>query len=807
MTQRTSTIVYPCVLSLLAIMPLFPAEASADKPLQPVYFQRIKIDGFWKTQCKRLTEKWIPHCIKQMEEGGRGQELMNLVHTGTILKGKPVTAKFTGCPWSDAYVYNTVEAICLALAVDPEGDEGLAKAQQHLRDRVEEWIPIILAAQMDDGYIHSFHTVNKFPRYTNIRNHEFYVQGYFIEMGVAHYRVAEGKDRRLYDAARKCADHLCATFGPAPKRNWIHGHAGMGYALCRLARLVNETEGDSRGDKYFQLAKFLFDHRHTVEEHRHTYHQSHRPVVEMEEAVGHSVRATYFYTAMADLAMLTGDRAYLTAVDRIWDSAVNRKLYVTGGVGASHRGEAFDVDYELRNNGYCESCAGCGLSFWADRMHRIHKSGRYIDVHERVLYNNILGAIELSGENFYYQNPLVGNGARYPWHGCPCCVGNIPRALIAIKDLMYSLNRQKDTLYVNHFVASEGVIDDVAGTSLRIKQVTDYPWKGEVAITLTPAEPKTFTIRIRVPNRGASDLFIPTPGPKGECLVQVNGKQQSVKADDGYVPLTRTWKPGDRIEIELPMDVQRIHCDDRVAANRGRVALQRGPLVYNVEDVDHVSSINDLVLPPDAALTATWKADLLEGVMGIECSDPALLAIPNFVRLNRSGWSRVWIVEDPKTAIDDSPGGHTKEPVVRPELDKRTIDKVVIGSRQSEKQHKMEGKNTQSGEFHERYWRHAGNGWFSYELSVAPDVENAVLCTYWGSDVGNRVFDIVVDGETIATQKLMKNKPNEFFDVEYPIPGRLIRGKSAVRVKLQAKPDAMAGGVFDLRTVLPCGDQ
>jgi DUF1680 family protein len=373
---------------------------------------QIELNGFWRDQVKRLTEKWIPHCITQMESGGQGQELLNLIHTAKFLKGE-AHGKYTGAPWSDAYVYNTVESICLALAVDPEEDKTLAESQQHLRDKVEEWIPIILAAQMDDGYIHSFHTVNKRPRYTEIRDHEFYVQGYFIEMGVAHHRMTAGKDRRLYNAALKCADQLCNTFGPEPKQNWIYGHAGMGMALCRLARLVNETEGDGKGDKYSELAKFLLDHRHTEKKHQSTYHQSHRPVVEMEEAVGHSVRATYFYTAMADLAMLTGDRAYLTAVDRIWDSAVNRKLYLTGGVGANHNGEAFDVDYELRNSGYCESCAGCGLSFWADRMHRIHKNAHYTDVQERVLYNNILGAIELSGVNFYYQNPLVADRARY----------------------------------------------------------------------------------------------------------------------------------------------------------------------------------------------------------------------------------------------------------------------------------------------------------------------------------------------------------------------------------------------------------
>ena len=289
-------------------------------------------------------------------------------------------------------------------------------------------------------------------------------------MGVAHYRMTGGQDTRLYDAARRCADRLCENFGPQADRRWFHGHAGMGYALCRLARLVNEVDGADTGDKYFELAKHLLDTRHNFPEHRNPYHQSHRPVTEMTDAVGHAVRATYFYTAMADLAMLTGDERYQSAVERIWDNAVDRKHYLTGGVGASHQGEAFSGDFDLRNDGYCESCAGCGMTFWADRMFRMHHDAQHIDVQERTLYNNILAHIELSGENFFYQNPLASRTSRYSWHACPCCVGNIPRALLGIKDLIYAVNTNRDVLYLNHFVASEGVIEAIAGTSLRISR-------------------------------------------------------------------------------------------------------------------------------------------------------------------------------------------------------------------------------------------------------------------------------------------------------------------------------------------------
>ena len=636
------------------------SAGAGDEALTPVYFRTVHIDGFWKDQVKRLTEKWIPHCVRQMEEGGKGQELLNLVQTAKALKGEP-TGKFTGAPWADAYVYNTIEAICLALAVDPDGDPELAAAQAFLRSKLDEWIPIVLAAQMDDGYIHSYHTVNKYDRYTNINSHEFYVQGYFIEAGIAHYRITGGKDRRLYNAARRCADHLCKTFGPAPKRNWIYGHAGMGIALCRLARLVNETEVEGTGDKYSSLAKFFFDHRHDVEEHRNSYRQSHLPVVEQSEAVGHAVRATYFYSAIADLAMLTGDKAFASAVDKIWDNAINRRMYITGGVGSTHHGEAFGEDFQLPNeSAYCESCAGCGLSFWADRMNRMHQQGQAADVQERVLYNNILGAIELSGENFFYQNPLASGNGRYPWHGCPCCVGNIPRALIAVKDLMYSLNPNRDVLYVNHFVASLGTINAVGGTNLTIRQETEYPWDGKVCLTMEPEEATSFTLKVRVPSRLDSGLYAPSPAAE-PVAVHVNSGNCATDIADGYVTLSRKWEPGDRIELTLPMPVQRVRADERVKSDRGRVALQRGPIVYNIEDVDHDCDVRSIFLPEESTLSAQWQADMLGGVtvlkgqakrMTPDGAEPvALVAIPNYARLNRGGWSQIWIAENPDMSI------------------------------------------------------------------------------------------------------------------------------------------------------------
>jgi uncharacterized protein len=616
----------------------------ADRPLEEVFFPQIKIGGFWKDQIRRQTVLWIPHCIKQMEAGGAGQELLNLINTAKAMRGEPA-GRFRGLPWSDAYVYNTIEAICLALAIDPENDRELAEAQDLLRGKLDEWIPIVLAAQSDDGYIHSHQVLNRLERYSNIHHHEFYVQGYFIEAGVAHYLATRGQDRRLYDAARKCADRLCETFGPPPRKTWVHGHPGMEIALCRLARLVNQVEGAGHGDKYVDLVRFQYDTRATVPQHRSAYMQSHLPAVEQTEAVGHAVRGTYFYAGMADIALLQGDRDFLNAADKLWDSAIHRKHYLTGGVGASHQGEAFAADFDLRNDGYCESCAGCGMSFWADRMNRLHRDAHYVDVQERLLYNNVLGAVELSGQKFFYQNPLASEAPRHAWHGCPCCVGNIPRTLIAIKDQMVARSPEKDALFVQHYVASEATIDDVAGGSLRVRQQTEYPWQGDVSILLDPERPAAFTLHLRIPDRGESRLYKLVPDLAGKFTVKVNGEPQAVEIDRGYVSLRRTWSPGDRVDLSLPMEIQRVYTDERVEANRGRVALQRGPLVYNIEDVDHQDQSRSVVLRPDTPLETEWKPDLLGGVMVIQDADRRLLAIPNYARLHRGGWSLVWIAE------------------------------------------------------------------------------------------------------------------------------------------------------------------
>ncbi len=782
------------IITPLIIMGILAGPVQADerltRPLEPLYSQQVKLEGFWKEQVKRLTEKWLPHCIEQMEEGGRGEELLNLINAGKCLKGQE-HGEYTGLVFADAYVHNVIESICLALTVDAEGDAELANAQLYLYKKMNEWIPIVLAAQWDDGYIHSFHTIKKQPRYTRINDHEFYVQGYFIEAGIAHYKTTGGKDTRLFDAARKCADHICETFDP---EKWTYGHAGMGIAMSRMARQVDEIEGKGRGDKYAEVMKFLFNTRH--ENHPHAYRQSHRPVVEMERAVGHAVRGTYFYAGIADLAMLTDDEHYLAAADRIWHNAIHKKHYVTGGVGASHRGEAFAEDYELPNTGYCESCAACGMTFWADRMHRIHRHAHYFDIQERALYNAILGALELSGKNFFYQNPLKSDKHRYPWHNCPCCVGNIPRALIAIKDQAYRLSPEKDTLYVNHYLSLETTIPAVAGEPLTIIQKTDYPWQGDIRITLKPGHPAAFTIKLRIPDRTESEIYTAVPDISGQHDVSINGIKETAEVQNGYITLQRKWKAGDTINLSLPMPIQRVYADEVVKANRGRVALIRGPLVYNIEDVDNDGRTRSLVLKPETPLDTVWHEDLLEGVMTIEGIDSDFFAIPNYTRLNRGGWSQVWILENPEKVRESEPLYKT----LKPFLD-RTIDAVKVNSDESESAHNLQGENTNTGSFQETFYRHAFKGWFSYDLQVNSNTKNYLAVCYWGNERLPRTFDIDVNGHKLTTQTLHNDKPGHFFVKEYAIPKEVTAGKNKITVKFTAAPNSYAGGIFDIRTL------
>ncbi len=594
---------------------------------------------FWKNRLKNLMVNWIPHCVQKMEdpetkEGG----IENFVQAGKKLAGQP-GARQVGPVFANAWVYNTVEAMSLALMVDASGDSQITAAQAAMRKTLDDWIPKLLSAQEPDGYLHTLYTIEGQRRWSNKYDHEGYQAGYFIEAAMAHYRMTGGKDRRMLDAAKRLADCWVRNIGPAPKRSWYDGHEELEQALVQFAWFIEQIDGPGAGQHYVQLAKFLLGCRKNGDE----YDQTQAPVTRQYEAVGHAVRAVYCYAGMADVAMETGDPDYLSAVQSLWGSIVNRKYYVTGGVGSGETSEGFGKDYSLPNNAYCESCANCGELFLQHDLQLIYHDARYADLAEETLYNAILGDIDMEGQNYTYTNPLDSRERRYKWHVCPCCVGNIPRTLLKLPTWAYSIGRNE--LYVNQFVGTTVTLDQLAGTSVRLTQTTDYPWSGRVSLAVNPSVAKKFALKIRVPNRQTSALYSTTPAVSGLVSLTVNGKAVKPVLANGYAVLDRTWETGDQVEWEMPLKVQRVKADTHIAADKGRVALRYGPLIYNCESVDQNV---DSVLSPGAPLSTEWKGDLLDGVMVIKgefADGKPLQAIPNYARLNRGGRSVVWLRE------------------------------------------------------------------------------------------------------------------------------------------------------------------
>ena len=434
-------------------------------------------------------------------------------------------------------------------------------------------------------------------------NHEGYVSGYFIESAINHYTLTDGKDLRLYEAAKRLADCWVANIGPG-KQEWFDGHQEMEQALVRFGRFVNDQEGNDRGGSYIVLAKFLLDSRRGGSE----YDQSHLPPGQQYEAVGHAVRAMYFYSGMADVAAETGDKDYQSAVLSLWDNMVNRKYYVTGGIGSGETSEGFGPNYSLRNDAYCESCSSCGLVFFQYKLNLAYHDAKYADLYEQTMYNALLGGVALDGKSFCYTNPLV-NTERAKWHDCPCCVGNIPRTLLMMPTWTYV--KDHDGVYVNMFVGSRINVGQVAGTELELVQTTDYPWKGSVTITVNPKEAKQFSVRVRVPNRTTSKLYADSPAVQGLTSLSVNGKPVSAHIEKGYAVITREWIPGDRIDVELPMEPQRVTADARIQADAQTVALKYGPLLYKRGDsgqAAHRAEIEQCSLARGMATTAPGRS-------------------------------------------------------------------------------------------------------------------------------------------------------------------------------------------------------
>jgi hypothetical protein len=634
------------------------AVAGQGSKVRPVPFTAVHLaDRFWLPRIEINRKVTIPFAFAQCEKTGR---LDHFVRAARVLRGEPVAnLDPPGYPFDDTDIYKVIEGASYTLSVTPD-----PKLEAYVDGLIEK----IGAAQEKDGYLYTTRTINPAKPHPwagperwvleKVDSHELYNLGHLYEAAVAHFQ-ATGK-RTLLDIALRTADLLVATFGPGKRAIWP-GHQITEMGLVKLYRVTGEQ-------RYLDLAKFLLDVRGPDgdEGAGREYNQSHVPVLQQTEAVGHAVRATYMYSGMADIAALTGDRAYLHASDRIWDSVVQRKLYVTGGIGATGRGEAFGGPYELPNmTAYNETCAAIGNDYWNHRLFLLHGDAKYIDVMERTLYNGLVSGVSLDGQAFFYPNPLesAGQHERSPWFGVACCPSNITRFLASLPGYVYATT--DDGIYVNLFVESRAEIP-LGDRRVTLSQATAYPWDGAVKIRVdaVPAGGH-FALHVRIPGWARnepvpSDLYRFLDRDGGPVRMRVNGTAVNVAPEKGYVRLHRGWRAGDVVELDLPMPVRRVVAHDKVEADRGRVALQRGPVVFTAEWPDNPGGrVRNLVLADDERLASAFRGDLLGGVQVItgaaralstqadgtvRAVDQPFTAIPYFAWANRGrGEMAVWL--------------------------------------------------------------------------------------------------------------------------------------------------------------------
>ena len=570
--------------------------------LTPVPFTHVTLSGGLLAERQATNRQaTIPAIHRQLGATGR-LELLKMQWQ----PGDPYTPHFF---W-DSDVAKWLEGACYSLATHPD---------PALEAQVEAAVALLVAAQQPDGYLNTYFTrFTPEARWTNLRDqHELYCAGHLMEAAVAHYETT-GR-RTLLDALCRYADTIATVFGPGPdQKHGYPGHEEIELGLVKLYRATGEA-------RYLELSRYFIDERGRQPLYfdtealargddpaayffgSHAYSQSHLPVREQTEAVGHAVRAVYLYSAMADVATATGDASLLAACERLFESIVNHKLYLTGGIGAAHHGESFGRPDQLPNDSaYAETCAAIGLIFFVQRMLQLEGDGRYADVLERALYNNVLAGMSQDGTRFFYVNPLEADGThhRQDFFTCACCPPNVTRLLASLGQ--YVASTTPDGLAVHLYTAA--TIDTaVAGMPVRLTQQTDYPWDGTIALTVDPAQAADFELRLRIPGWCAAHRLT------------VNGEPVRAPEVKGYAVLRRTWQPGDTVELVLEMPIERIVADPRVAADAGRVALQRGPLVYCVEQADHGQTpATSLILPDDAPLTARFDPDLLGGVVVLE---------------------------------------------------------------------------------------------------------------------------------------------------------------------------------------------
>ncbi|MCS3214886.1 glycoside hydrolase family 127 protein [Bacteroides thetaiotaomicron] len=590
------------------------AQINHGYPIDPVPFTSVKVtDNFWGQRLQASREVTIPLAFSKCEETGRYENFVKTAHPSD-------TYKVEGFSFDDTDVYKTIEGASYSLQTYPD---------KKLQKYIDSVLVIVAGAQEPDGYLYTARTMNpKHPhnwagkeRWVAVENlsHEFYNLGHMIEGAVAHYQ-ATGK-RNFLNIAIKYADCVCREIGNGPQqKKYVPGHQIAEMALVKLYMVTGDK-------KYLDQAKFFLDTRGYTSR-KDAYSQAHKPVVEQDEAVGHAVRAVYMYSGMADVAAITGDSSYIKAIDKIWDNIVSKKIYITGGIGARHAGEAFGNNYELPNqSAYCETCAAIGNVYMNYRLFLLHGDAKYFDVLERTLYNGLISGVSLDGGSFFYPNPLSSNGkySRKPWFGCACCPSNVSRFIPSLPGYVYAV--KNDQVYVNLYLSNKAELK-VDKKKILLEQETGYPWNGDIRLKITQGN-QDFTMKLRIPGwvRGnvlPGDLYSYTDNQKPAYQVAVNGQTVESDVNDGYLSIARKWKKGDVVEVHFDMIPRIVKANPKVEADHGRVAVERGPIVYCAEWPDNRFNVHSILLNQHPQFKVTDKPELLYGIRQITTDAQAL---------------------------------------------------------------------------------------------------------------------------------------------------------------------------------------
>jgi len=636
----------------IGIISIGNAANKSQEPIKQVSFTDVHFtDNFWAPRIETNRTVSIPSAFKECEKNGRFDNF--------ALAGKLITGEHKGdFPFDDTDPYKIIEGASYSLAV---------KYDKKLDAYLDSVITLIGAAQEPDGYLTTCVT-NKCTRlsgwwgkarWEKINSHELYNSGHLYEAAVAHFQ-ATGK-RTLLNIAIKNADLICTVFGSNP--NQIHRPSGHPIVEMALTKLY-KTTGNK---KYLDLAKyFVVETGRGTDGHRLSeYSQDYKPILQQDEIKGHAVRAGYLFSGVANVASLTNDTAYFHAITRIWDNMASKKLYITGGIGSRAQGEGFGPNYELNNQtAYCETCAAIANVYWNQRMFLATGNAKYIDVLERALYNGVISGVSLSGNKFFYDNPLesMGQHERQAWFGCACCPGNITRFIASIPTYIYAV--QGNTIFVNLYTQSAGKVM-IGENEILLNQVSEYPWDGNIKITVNPTKTKSFSVKLRIPGWAEdepvpSDLYMFTRKAENGYEILVNEKKMNTSKTNGYVLINRKWKKGDVIELKLPMPVRRIQALAEVKDDQGKLAIQRGPILYCIEGCDQGDKhVFNKYIPENTKIEYTFQKDLLNGVVTLQGTateierttenkliekDVPFVAIPYSTWNNRgSGEMAVWI--------------------------------------------------------------------------------------------------------------------------------------------------------------------